>query len=74
MTPEQEDALWDKCTKDAEGSDVERWRLAIRAAYDKGRAEGTANERKRAAHICDRWSGVGDVVARAIAAAIRRGE
>lgn len=32
-----------------------------------------AQERERCAYICDRWSGVGDVVARAIAAAIRRG-
>lgn len=75
MTPAEENALVSMARPlGATNASRDAIRLAIRAAYDKGRAEGTANERKRAAHICDRWSGVGDVVARAIAAAIRRGE
>lgn len=41
-------------------------RLAIRAAV--------AQERERCAYICDRWDGTGEVIAEAIAAAIRRGE
>lgn len=70
MTPEQEDALAQAIETQwiAGGTKSVRdiVRLAIRAAV--------AQERERCAYICDRWDGTGEVIAEAIAAAIRRGE
>lgn len=66
MTPAEEDALVEQVRYIGITEGGEPVRLAIRAAV--------AQERERAAYICDRWSGVGDVVAKAIAAAIRKGE
>jgi len=70
MNQADEDALVERAMHSMEstfpGAMPQAIRLAIRAAV--------AQERERCAYICDRWSGVGDVVARAIATAIRRGE
>ena len=68
MTPAEEDALYEEFDNDRHSVIGTRgaFLVAIRAAV--------AQERERAARICDRWSGVGDVVSQAIAAAIRRGE
>ena len=48
--------------------------VALDPAVSSDARKLVAQERERCAYICDRWSGVGDVVARAIAAAIRRGD
>lgn len=68
MNQAEEDALIQSCDTGAPMSPVhaKAIRLAIRAAV--------AQERERCAYICDRWDGTGEVIAEAIAAAIRRGE
>ena len=74
MTSDEENALIMQYADSIHPMWHDNIRLAIRAAHEAGRLEGAAQERERCAYICDRWDGTGEVIAEAIAAAIRRGE
>lgn len=67
MTPAEEDALYAKFWLNLKESDPIR--IVIRAAYAKGREDGIAHERERAARVAE-----SSVIREQCAAAIRRGE